>query len=369
MASGANANANPNKVKNFPLVPFLAGLGIVSSILFYQYQRYGMSLFVDRSSFDSSYSASEWHGILSNKTLLLIGGPHRGGTTVLWKALDAHPDISGLGTEPPAEDGSDDAVQKRKCGEGILIQDVYSRRGIGMEHMMKSNLAFQKRMMGLGKYALGKEDQVHLNESEARVTPQNMAKLLNRYNHYWNTSKSVLVEKSPPNAVMSRFLQAIYNEGRTAEDGLQIRFLFMTRHPIANALAHQSILRDTYDVPFSTLMNNYVQVHRYLREDMPHLRNDPMLIKLEEFASNPKAQLEKIYRWLGVDGSSEIVKDVLEHRMQESIRDDPNFKYKEKWCRAADSNDRSWHAAIASKYQPLIDDLQLGYDITDGWCK
>lgn len=103
MASGANAN--PNKVKNFPLVPFLAGLGIVSSILFYQYQRYGMSLFVDRSSFDSSYSASEWHGILSNKTLLLIGGPHRGGTTVLWKALDAHPDISGLGTEPPAEDG------------------------------------------------------------------------------------------------------------------------------------------------------------------------------------------------------------------------------------------------------------------------
>ena len=94
-----------------------------------------------------------------------------------------------------------------------------------------------------------------------------------------------------------------------------------------------------------------------------------MLIKLEEFASNPKAQLGKIYQWLGVDGSSKIVKDVLEQRMQESIRDDPNSKYKDKWCKATDSNDRSWHTAIASKYQPLIDDLQLGYDITDGWCK
>lgn len=360
------SGSNPNKTKNFPLVPFLAGLGIVTSILYYQYQRYGLSLFVDRAAFDTSYSASEWHGILSNKTLLLIGGPHRGGTTVLWKALDAHPDISGLGTAPPAEDGSDDDVQKRKCGEGILIQDVYSRRGIGMEHMMKSNKAFQNRMMGLGKYALAKEDQVHLTESDARVTQQNMAKLLNRYSHYWNTSKSVLVEKSPPNAVMSRFLQAIYNEGRGDEDGLQIKFLFMTRHPIANALAHQSVLRETYDVPFSILMDNYIQVHRYLKDDMFHLKNDPMLVKLEHFASNPTSQLEKIYQWLGVDSSPELINDVLENRMQEPIRDDPNSKYKERWCEAASSNGAK---TIASKYQPLIEELQLGYDITDGWCK
>jgi len=363
------SGSNPNKSKNFPLVPFLTGLGVVTSILYYQYQRYGLFLFVDRASFDSSYSASEWHGILSNKTLLLIGGPHRSGTTVLWKALDAHPDISGLGTAPPVEDESDDAVQKRKCGEGILIQDVYSRRGIGMEHMMKSNKAFQNRMMGLGKYALGKEEQVHLLESDARVTPQNMAKLLNRYNHYWNTSKSVLVEKSPPNAVMSRFLQAMYNEGRGADDGLRVKFLFMTRHPIANALAHQSVLSQTYDVPFSILMDNYVQLHRYLQEDMSHLKNGPMLVKLEDLASNPISQLGEIYRWLGVDSSPELVTRVLENRMQEPIRENPNSKYKEKWCgAAATSDDRSRQQSIASKYQPMLEELQLGYDLTDGWC-
>ena len=363
------SGSNPNKTKKFPLVPLLAGLGIVTSILYYQYQRYGLSLFVDRAAFDTSYSASEWHGILSNKTLLLVGGPHRGGTTVLWKALDAHPDISGLGKTPPAEDGSDDIVQKRECEEGILIQDVYSRRGIGMEHVAKSNMAFRNRMLGLGKYALGKEAQVHLTEGDARVTPQNMAKLLNRYNHYWNASKSVLVEKSPPNAVMSRFLQAVYNEGRGADDGLQIKFLFMTRHPIANALAHQSaweVLTEKYGCPFSLLMDNYIQVHRYLHEDLPHLKNDPMLVKLEDFALNPKSELEKIYQWLGVDSSPELVNDVLENRMQEPIREDPNSKYRAKWCEAAGSNGAK---TIASKYQPLIEELQLGYDITDGWCK
>ena len=91
-----------------------------------------------------------------------------------------------------------------------------------------------------------------------------------------------------------------------------------------------------------------------------------MLVKLEDFALNPKSELEKIYQWLGVDSSPELINDVLENRMQEPIREDPNSKYRAKWCEAPGSNGAK---TIASKYQPLIEELQLGYDITDGWCQ
>lgn len=357
------------KSKDFPVVPFTAFLGIVVAILAYQYNLHGATLFVDRSQFDSNHTASEWHDILANKTVLFIGGPHRGGTTILWMALDAHPDISGLATFPPDN-------KKRECGEGILIQDVYPRHGIGVEDLMRSNQGHQRKMAamgrGTGRYALADEKSVHLTESDERVSAENMAKLLNRYHRYWNVSKPVLVEKSPPNAVMSRFLQAMYNSGRrrnaddTSAAGLQTKFLFITRHPIANAYAHQSGLPGAYEVPFNELMDNYVQVHRYLMSDIPHLNNEPMLITLEGFAANPQNELEKIYKWLVVDSSAATVQDVLRNRMQEGVRSDPNAKYRKRWC-GDGGTDRAWHNAIASKYQPLINELGLGYDLTE-WC-
>jgi len=53
----------------------------------------------------------------------------------------------------------------------------------------------------------------HWTQENKEVTPDNMKALLNRFGGFWNMSKPVLLEKSPPNAILSRYLQALYNVG------------------------------------------------------------------------------------------------------------------------------------------------------------
>uniref|UniRef100_A0A7S2V2M0 Protein-tyrosine sulfotransferase n=1 Tax=Fibrocapsa japonica TaxID=94617 RepID=A0A7S2V2M0_9STRA len=320
------------------------------------YCKYGISMFVDRSYFDLNLSPSEWRSIMKDKTVLLIGGPHRGGTTIIWKAITQHPLVAGFGST--FESGADHS-------EGILIQDVYPQFGVGMEKIMANMAGFKTQMIGAGKYALGDEAKVHLIETDEKVTPSNMAKLLNRFGSYWNLTKPVLAEKSPPTAVMSRFLQALYNVPviESEAQGTHLtKFLFITRHPIANVYAHYSLVGGSHVVPFDTLMENYMQLHRYLKSDLPHLHNDPMLIRLEDFVTSPSDTLHKIFSWLGIDASEATTKDVLTRT--EVIHSDPNAKYRKKWCGIHPKN----RADVEGKYQLIVDDLDLGYSLK-GWCK
>lgn len=59
---------------------------------------------------------------IAGHTFLFVGGPHRGGTTILWKCLREHPLISGFGDRV----GTD-------YSEGIFLQSVYPTFGIGGE--------------------------------------------------------------------------------------------------------------------------------------------------------------------------------------------------------------------------------------------
>ena len=370
-------------MKELPVL-FLGGFfALVFSVIGLVYRKYGITMFVDRSYFDLNRNASEWRSLLDGggvggaseeaaKTVLLIGGPHRGGTTIVWRAICAHPDISGLGTT--FETGGD-------YSEGILIQDVYSTFGVGMEKVMKSNPGWQKEMRGLGKYALGDEEKVHLTEKDGMVTPSNLARIMNRFGYYWDLSKPVLVEKSPPTAVMSRFLQALYNVDGDGEREKKKRksvtkFLFVTRHPVANAYAHQRILGGTNVVPLDTLYRNYVSLHRYMKTDLPRLDNDPRILRLEDFASDPASELTSLYRWLGVDHSADTVRRVLRSDgLGGRIRPDPNARYHDMWCGGGSGPPRSGEkkkagrdeVQTAERYQKDVDELGLGYDII-GWC-
>lgn len=354
--------------KKFPIIPFASFLVVVGAILYSYYHKYGISMFVDRSYFDLRHTAAEWRDIMSNKTVLLLGGPHRAGTTILWKAISAHPDISGFGTTQ--ETGVDES-------EGILLQDVYSRYGIGMEDIMKRTTHYQKKMLGVGRYALGDESDVHLTETDPRVMGDNMAKILNRFGQHWNLSQPVLIEKSPPTIVMSRFLQALYHADddggssrSTSGGGPKVKFLFITRHPIANMMAHENMVGQYSHLTYDILMRNYIQMHRYLLSDLPHLNNEPMIIKLEEFAADPSSHLSKIYEWLGVDGTEETVKNVLEERLGVNIWSDPNANYRTRWCGKAEKDMPAFKRdAIVGKYQTVFKEElgELGYDLKT-WC-
>jgi len=223
-------------------------------------------------------------------------------------------------------------------------------------------------MVGVGKFALADEATVHLTEQDERVTTENLARLLNRYGSHWNLTKPVWVDKSPPAAVMSRAFEGLYNinvEGSDEPKISRTRFLFTTRHPIANAYGHHHLLGGSDVVPFDTLIQNYVKVHKYLMEDMPHLKNDPKLLKLEDFVVDPAKHLTEIFSWLGVDASAKTVTAVVKKvGGDDGIRQNVNEKYRAKWC----SIDGFKRGKVEERYQPLIKDLGLDYDLV-GWCK
>ena len=209
---------------------------VFSSVLHSVYQRYGINIFLPDSIRTLSISIEEWRSILPSKTIVLIGGPHRGGTTVLWDELRRHPDVGDFGTQ--FESGSD-------FSEGIFLQNVYPRFGVGNEFRSLppafggSTQEANRRSTGLGKYAL--DPSVHLIETHPSISADSQASVLNSWGYHWGKEgleKPVLLEKSPPNLHLGRYLQGLLNLGLSTP---VVRFIFISRHPLGNALAHRAL--------------------------------------------------------------------------------------------------------------------------------
>ena len=359
-AKSSSSSSSPMKRKELPLIPLATILGF--TVILPQISRYwmfGPTAILGHAYFDLQKTPKEWKELIRDKTILTIGGAHRSGTTLLWECITNHPEISGFGSE--FESGV-------SFSEGVLMQDVLPQHGVATELAIKSSDDYERKMVGVGKYALADEASVHLTEQDERVTAENLAKLLNRYGGHWNLSKPVLVDKSPPAAVMSRAFQGLYNINVDGSDEPKVsptKFLFTTRHPIANAYGHHHLLGGSNVVPFDTLLQNYVKIYEYLIQDLPHLQNDPKLLKLEDFVVDPAKHLTEIFSWLGVDSSAEIVAAVIKKvGGDDGIRQDINEKYKTKWC----SIDGFKRGKVEERYQPIIKDLGLDYDLV-GWCK
>ena len=358
--NSSSSSSSPMKRKELPLIPLAAILGF--TVILPQISRYwmfGPTAILGHAYFDLQKTPEEWKELIRDKTILTIGGAHRSGTTLLWECITNHPDITGFGSE--FESGV-------SFSEGVLMQDVLPQHGVATELAIKSSDDYDRQMVGVGKYALADEASVHLTEQDERVTAENLAKLLNRYGSHWNLSKPVLVDKSPPAAVMSRAFQGLYNINVNGSDEPKVsptRFLFTTRHPIANAYGHHHLLGGSDVVPFDINIQNYVKVHKYLMEDLPHLKNGPKLLKLEDFVVDPAKHLTEIFIWLGVNSSAEIVAAIIKKvGGDDGIRQDTNEKYKTKWC----SIDGFKRGKVEERYQPIIKDLGLDYDLV-GWCK
>ena len=128
--------------------------------------------------------------LLAAHRLLLLGGPHRGGTTLLWRLLAAHPSVSGF-AESVATD----------FGEGAFLQSVLPTFGVGAEFVGRP-----RRNSGLGRYALA--PTAHLTEAHALNTNASSRRLVAEWAYHWDLSRHTLAEKTPTNMVTSRLLQA-----------------------------------------------------------------------------------------------------------------------------------------------------------------
>ena len=195
--------------------------------------------------------------------LVFVGGLHRSGTTPLARVLAEHPQVSGFGVTR-ATGATED--------EGQHLQDVYpAARAYG----------------GAGRFALRPE--AHLTEASPLATQANAERLLEQWKPYWDLDREVLVEKSPPNLVMTRFLQALYPEAY---------FVVIVRHPVVVALSTEKWL---HAKTLRTPLANWFAGHDAFAGDAGHLRR-VHVVKYESLVRDPEAELAGIGTFLGLDG-------------------------------------------------------------------
>ena len=117
----AKSGRTPTRVEKVLLVVVICVL-CTPSLLAYWY--YGIHFFIPPELTRLRHTAEEWQEMLRNRTVVMVGGPHYGGTSILWESLGAHPKVSSFGSR--RETGADHS-------EGIFVQSVYPRFGVGQE--------------------------------------------------------------------------------------------------------------------------------------------------------------------------------------------------------------------------------------------
>lgn len=188
---------------------------------------------------------------------MFVGGLHRSGTTPLARWLASHPEVSGLTSTGVAED------------EGQHLQRVYP---IARAHG------------GPGRFTL--DPAARLTEQSPLVSPDAADHLLGAWVPYWDTSKTVLLEKSPPNLIRMRFLRALFHKAR---------FVIVVRHPIAVSIATRKWSRTSMD----SLLSYWVAGHRNLVDDARRV-GGVAVIRYEELIANPDEELDRVFAFLSL---------------------------------------------------------------------
>ncbi|MBP8001550.1 MAG: sulfotransferase [Chloroflexi bacterium] len=217
---------------------------------------------------------------MDNHQFIFIGGLHRSGTSILFKTLRDHPQISGFYNTQVPED------------EGQHLQTV---------------IPPAKAFGGAGLF--GFHPEATLDETSPLVTAESRATLWREWSPYWDLRKPFLLEKSLPNLIRTRFLQALFP---------QAYFIILLRHPIPVTLATKKWRPRR---PLISLLSHWFVCHERFQQDKSHLRH-VLMIRYEDFVANPAPVLGEIWRFLGVA-------PMPQHKQE--IRSNINGKYFQQW--------------------------------------
>ena len=217
----------------------------------------------------------------TDRRIVFIGGLHRSGTSLLHRAVGAHPSISFFKDTGAKED------------EGQLLQSVYPPAS---------------RYGGPGRF--GFHPDAYMDESHALATAANAERLLAEWSRYWNMEAPLLVEKSPPNLIHTRFLQALFPN---------CFFIILLRHPVAVACATEKWAPRE---GLGRLLEHWVICHEAFEADRPHLRR-VTTVRYEDLVSSPGVVLERLWDFLELEPIP----------VEEPVRTGINDKYFRQWLR------------------------------------
>jgi hypothetical protein len=245
--------------------------------------------------------------------MVFVGGLHRSGTTPLARCLAAHPQVSGFRGTGVAED------------EGQHLQPVYPpARAHG----------------GPGRFA--QAAGAHLTERSPLATPDAGRRLFAAWRPWWDLSRPVLLEKSPPNLLATRFLQAAFPGAR---------FVMVVRHPAVVALSTRKWARRR---TLGGLLGHWFRAHRLLEQDAPFL-DHLLVVKYEQLVRAPAATLARVAGFLGLDG------DVPAGGIDRAR----SAGYERRWRELADGGPlrRSRFGRLLRRYQAAAE--HYGYSLLD----
>lgn len=247
--------------------------------------------------------------------LVFVGGLHRSGTTPLTRLLGAHQQVSTFHDTGVKED------------EGQHLQDVY---------------ATAYAHGGPGRF--GFAPAAHLTEESPLATPENAELLMASWSAHWDLSRPYLVEKSPPNLLMTRFFQALFPDAR---------FVMIVRHPVVVALATRKWTGRR--MPLVRLLEHSVHAHEVFLADAAHLRS-LLVIKYEHLVADPTSTLAAVGDFLGLVGPIST----------EGLESGRSTRYQDRWEELR-SSPLPWHWLeqrwIRSRLEGRI--ARLGYDLDD----
>jgi Sulfotransferase family len=261
---------------------------------------------------------------LDGHTFVFVGGLQRSGTTMLYRYLGEHPSVSALEGTP------------RPANEGQHNQSVYPAD----EHHSKG-----------GRFAMRAE--ARLTDDSPLVSDANGRRLYEEWSRYWDTSAPYLMEKSPPNLIRMRFLQALFPDSY---------FLVIMRHPIAVTMATSRWGK----VKPHGLMQHWLRAHELMANDVPHIRRLHIL-RYEDLVADPDGVLGRAFAFLGLPdhGSGRERSEGLNtdnFMADRTLRTGVNGKYFNLWrTRQRDIVRRVYYDAIERRYQRPV--RRFGYDL------
>jgi hypothetical protein len=207
--------------------------------------------------------------------ILFVGGLHRGGTSALARLLGSSPGVRGMSETGAFED------------EGQHLQSVYlpaSAHG------------------GPGLFAF--DPGAHLTERSRLANRSNAARLVSAWAPYWHLSSRdalgwapegslVVLEKSPPNLLRTRLLQALFPNAR---------FIVLMRHPVVVTL---STISWRPGLAPGTLLRHWLSAHRRYRRDTPKLKHVSEL-RYEDLLTDPGTALGTVADRLMINGPFDL---------------------------------------------------------------
>lgn len=247
--------------------------------------------------------------------LVFVGGLHRSGTTPLTRLLGAHRQISTFHDTGVKED------------EGQHLQNVYPAARVHG---------------GPGRFGFG--SAAHLTENSTLATSETATQLYASWSRHWDLARPYLVEKSPPNLLMTRFLQALFPHSR---------MIVIVRNPVVVSLSTRKWAGPR--MPLSRLLEHWLIAHETFLADAAHLRSLHVL-KYEHLVSDPDRTLGELAAFLDLDGP-------IPSAGLESGR---SSEYRRQWEELQQSR-QLWRRVDLHRMQSRMADRvrRLGYDLDD----